>query len=129
MKRYKDCNIFKQHADKIFKPGTIVGPVMIGVENLLLDEEENAVLCKGPKFCIRRTLSRERYLVEAEKSFCKLRYELYDEDPTCLEEKKERERVELLSRIAELECKTVFNEEEMTIDYGRKRATDCKHNT
>ena len=68
LKRYKDCNIFKQHADKTFKPGTMLGPVMIGVENLLLDEDELSVLCKGPKFCIRRILSKERYLVEAEKN-------------------------------------------------------------
>ena len=31
--------------------------------------------------------------------------------------------------IVEIEAKTVFNEEENTIDYGKKRATDCKHNT
>ena len=128
LKRYKDCNIFKQNADKTFKPGTMVGPVIVGVENILLDEDELSVLCKGPEF--RRILSKERYLVEAEKSFCKLRYEMFDDDPTNLdegaketqEEKKERERVELLSRIAELDSKTVFNEEEITIDYGRKRA-------
>ena len=56
-----------------------------------------------------------RDLVEAEKSFCKLRYEKFDDDPTNLdecaketqEEKKERERVELLSRIAELDSKTM----------------------
>ena len=31
--------------------------------------------------------------------------------------------------IAAIEAKQVFNEEEMTIDYSKKRATDCKHNT
>ena len=31
--------------------------------------------------------------------------------------------------IEEIDAKTVCNVEEMTIDFGRKRATDCKHNT
>ena len=45
------------------------------------------------------------------------------------EEKVERERIEKAVEEAELNAKTVFNEDEMSLDYGRKRATDCKHNT
>ena len=45
------------------------------------------------------------------------------------EERIERERIEKAMEISEKERKTVFSEEDMTIDYGRKRATDCKHNT
>ena len=44
------------------------------------------------------------------------------------EERIERERIEKAMEIAEIEEKTVFSEEDMMIDYGRKRATDCKHN-
>ena len=38
----------------------------------------------------------------------------------------ERVRIEKAMELAEIEARTVFNEEEMTIDYSRKRATDCK---
>ena len=140
LKRYKNARIFKEDARRLFKPETIIGPVMIGLEDCLLDDDEIAVLCKGPKFCIWRILSKERYLVEAEKCFCKLRFELFDDDDTdkkeggeaekeTAEERKERERLERLVEVAEIESKTVFNEDEETLDYGRKRATDCKHNT
>ena len=140
LRRYKSAKIFTAAASKDFKPGTIVGPVQIGLEHLRLGEDEVAALYKGPKFCVRRVLSKERYLLEAEKSFCKMRYELFDRDAEDFEEcagesKEEREerlRVEKLSEIAEVESKTVFNEEEGdhgTINYGRKRATYCKHNT
>ena len=37
-------------------------------------------------------------------------------------------RATLIEMAAIAIAKTVFNEEEMTIDYGRKRATYCKHN-
>ena len=45
------------------------------------------------------------------------------------EEKEERLRIEKVVELAELESRTVFNEDEVRLDYGRKRATDCKHNT
>ena len=50
-------------------------------------------------------------------------------EPETEEERRESDRVEKAMEIAEIESKTVFNEEEMTLYYGRNRATDCKHNT
>ena len=45
------------------------------------------------------------------------------------EEETERKRMEKAIEEAELNAKTVFNEDDGSLDYGRKRATDCKHNT
>jgi hypothetical protein len=45
------------------------------------------------------------------------------------EDRLERERIEKIAELAEIDGKTVFNEDEMTIDFGRKKATDCKHHT
>ena len=79
--------------------------------------------------------------LEAEKSFAKIRYEMFDkgeeEDGEELakeskEEVNERLRLERLAEIVMIESKTVFNQYEGadgTLDYSRKRATDCKHNT
>ena len=116
----------------------MIGPMMVGLEEKLLDQDEVAILIRGPKFCVRRILCEERYLVECEKSYFKVRLDMEDDDDEeeddpgggeTEEERIERERVEKVMEIAELEAKTVFNEDEMSLDYGRKRATDCKHNT
>ena len=45
------------------------------------------------------------------------------------QERTERERSEKNAALAEVEGQTVFNADEMTLDYGRMRAKDCKHNT
>ena len=135
--RYKKAEIFQAEAGKL-KPGKTIGPVMVGLETKLLTEDEIAVLCRGPKFCVRRILSEERFMVECEKCYFKIRVEMRDEDEQedpgggqeeTAQERSERIRIEKEIELAEITAKTVFNEDEMTIDYSRKRATDCKHNT
>ena len=89
---------------------------------------------RGPKFFVRRVLNEERFLMECEKSYFKLRINMEDDndeedDPGEGGVESENERKEKAIEIAAIEAKQVFNEEEMTIDYSKKRATDCKHNT
>ena len=74
LSRYRDARIFDKDAKKNFKPGEILGPVTVSLEENLLDEEEVAVLRRGPKFCCRRMLCKERFLVDMEKCFCKIRW-------------------------------------------------------
>ena len=137
--RYKKAKIFQPDAKTKLLPGQAIGPMMVGVEDDLLDKDEIAVLVRGPKFCVRRVLNEERFLMECEKSYFKLRIDMEDDDDEeddpgggeteTKEEKLERERIEQAIEIAAIEAKQVFNEEEMTVDYSKKRATDCKHNT
>ena len=100
LERYRNAKIFQKEARRLFKPGEILGPVTVGLEEGLLDEDEVAVLRRGPKFCCRRIINKERFLVDCEKSYCKIRWELRDKDGTddnkdeTEEEKAERERVE-----------------------------------
>ena len=138
LNRYKKAKVFQSTARMTLRPGQAVGPVVVGLEEGLLDQDELAILARGPKFCVRRVLSEERFLVECEKSYFKLRIDMEDDeeedDPgggeiETPEETKERVRLEKAIEQAAIEAKTVFNEEEMTVDYTRKRATDCKHNT
>ena len=102
------------------------------VENFIYNQEylrsiSVAVLRRGPKFCCRRILSKERYLIEMEKCYCKIRWEERDKDPEerkkqkeeSKEERKERKRVEDL----------VFDQDTMEMDYRKRRATACKNNT
>ena len=70
--KYKNVEIFRKDASQSLKPGVAIGPVMVGLEEGLLDDEEIAVLCRGPKFCVRRMLDEERFLVECEKSYFKV---------------------------------------------------------
>ena len=137
LKRYEEARIFMKDARRIFKPGTMLGPVTVGLEENLLDTDEIAVLRRGPKFCCRRILSEERYLIEMEKCYCKIRWEDRDKDPNerkeirkeTKEEKEERERVERIAEEEAIRSLLVFDQDSMEVDYRKKRATSCKHNT
>ena len=72
LQRYKDAKIFDKDARKTFKAGEILGPVTVGLEHDLLDAEEVAILRRGPKFCYRWILCKERFLIDMEKCFCKI---------------------------------------------------------
>ena len=137
LKRYKDAKIFRNDASKVFKPGEVVGPVTVGLEENLLDSDEVAILVRGPKFCCRRVLCKERFLVEMEKCYCKIRWSQRDVDREELkeiiknetkEEKLERERVEAVAEEIAIKNLLVFDEDDMEVDYRKKRATSCKHN-
>ena len=121
----------------MFKPGEMIGPVTVGLEDNLLDSDEVAILIRGPKFCCRRVLCKERYLVEMEKCYCKIRWsqrdrnkdDIKEQQSETAEEKKERERVEKVAEEIAIKNLLVFDEDDMELDYRKKRATSCKHNT
>ena len=99
--------------------------------------DEISVLKRGPKFCCRRIICRERYMIEMEKCYCKIRWSEKDRDPEeakdreneTEEEKRERERVERLAEEEAIRNLLVFDQDAMELDYRKKRATSCKHNT
>ena len=70
--------VFRKDEGESYKPGKAIGPVVVGLEEKLLDDDEIAALCRGPKFCVRRVLDEERFLMECEKSCFKLRIDMYD---------------------------------------------------
>jgi hypothetical protein len=78
--RYKKAEVFQTSARMTLRPGQAVGPVVVGLEDKLLDRDEIAALVRGPKFCVRRVLDEERYLIECEKSYFKLRLDMKDDD-------------------------------------------------
>ena len=137
LKRYSGAKVFSKDASKVFKPGEVMGPVTVGMEENLLDMDEVAVLKRGPKFCCRRVLCRERYLIEMEKCYCKIRWSERDKDPNdkddikneTKEERVERERVEKAAEEEAIRNLLVFDQDAMEVDYRKKRATSCKHNT
>ena len=78
--RYKKVKIFQPDAKSKLVPGQAIGPMMVGVEDDLLDKDEIDALVRGPKFCVRRVLNEERFLMECEKSYFKLRIDMEDND-------------------------------------------------
>ena len=100
------------------------------MEENLLDDEEIAVLRRGPKFCCRRILCRERFLIYMEKCFCKIRWAKRDEEAGDAKEKEnetneerdERERIESIAEEEQIRNNLVFNKEEMEVDYRNRRA-------
>ena len=86
LERYKDATIFTDEAEELFKPGQVLGPVVVGGNTSLLSKEEAMVLTNGPKFTIHRVLSKEKFLVEMEKAYIKVRWSLKEDDGVSLKD-------------------------------------------
>ena len=69
LKRYSSARVFNDSLAKEWKPGDVLGPVIVGEINSLLSQDEVVILAKGPKFTIRRVLSKERFIIELEKAY------------------------------------------------------------
>ena len=70
--------------------------------------------------------------MDMEKCFCKIRWSKKDEvpeDDKMKHEESEEERLEKLAEEEAIRYNLVFDQDEMTIDYRKRRATSCKHNT
>ena len=130
LEKYKDAKIFKD--DEMFKPGMVKGPVTVGDNPDLLSKEEVAILTRGPKFTIRRVMDREKFLVEMEKAFIKVRWELRDNEDWLVEpheEKTEEEKTtEEEGEVQEAKTRMVYDEDTNQINFQNLRATDAKHN-
>ena len=119
MKRYENAKVFLEEFVKEFKPGDMLGPVVVGGNHHLLSKDEVAVLSRGPKLTIRRILSRERFLIELEKAFVKLRWELKDIeddlDDTVVEMTKEERaedvRVKEAAELIEAKARMTFDDD------------------
>ena len=72
-------------------------------------------------------LSKEKFLVEMEKAFVKVRWSLKDED----DKEKDLSEAELAEqkRIKEINAKMVYDKEDNTINFRKQKCTDTKHNT
>jgi hypothetical protein len=129
IRRYKEARIFKEDGGG-FKPGEVKGPVIVGENSELLSREEVAVLIRGPKFTVRRALSKERFLIEMEKSYIKVRWTKRDEDEEDKEpETDEEERVRLAGELESAKSRMVFDPDTGNVDFRKERCTDAKHNT
>ena len=125
LERYKNAKIFSDEHAGEFVTGEVLGPVIVGGNTTLLSGDEVAALSRGPKFTIRRILSRERFLVELEKSFVKIRWSKRDEDDDeeeSMDNEMELDPVEQarISEIAEMEeakTRMIFDHENMEIDW------------
>ena len=51
--RYRKAKVFQPDAITKLVTGQAIGPMMVGVEDDLLDKDEIATLVRGPKFCVR----------------------------------------------------------------------------
>ena len=133
--RYKDAKIFSEVEVKEFVPGDAIGPVVVGEDTTLLSKDEITILIRGPKFTVRRVLDKERFILEMEKVFVKLRWALKDRD--IIEEvelqslmtKEEQEKFKEMSDVEEVKSRMVFDREGMNVDFRRARCTDVKHNS
>ena len=54
LQRYKKAGVFQPDAKTKLVPGKAIGPMVVGLEDDLLDKDEIAVLVRGPKFFVRQ---------------------------------------------------------------------------
>ena len=119
---------------KNYVPGDVKGPVVVGGNTSLLNKDEVAVLTRGPKFTIRRALNRERFRVEAEKSYIKVRWTKRDEDNDDNDmdgmkvTEEEQKRVDDIAEVQEAKSRIIFDLDAKEIDCRKQRCTDVKHN-
>ena len=134
LKRYADAKVFKEEHDGDFVPGEVKGPVVVGGNISLLNQDEIAVLTRGPSFTIRRVLSRERFIVEIEKSYIKIRWTKQDEAEVDCDmegtglDNEEQARIDDIAELEEAKSRIIFDLDKKEIDYRKQRCTDVKHN-
>ena len=72
-------------------------------------------------------------MVEQEKTYVKVRWSRRDEEEIMIdeteEERKERVRLNSIVEMEAVKTTMVVDEDEMQVDFGKQRATNCKHNT
>lgn len=132
LERYQEVNIFGKEVNLI--PEELKGPVIVGRSEIKLSPGEKKILTRGPKFTIRRILSREVFLNEMMKTFIKERWDSYDdqeeeEDETLLteEEKNEIMRTKNVMEEEEAKSRQVFDHEQEVLDFAKMRATDAEY--
>jgi hypothetical protein len=107
--------------------------VIVGENASLLSSDEVAILTRGPKFSVRRVLNKERFLVELEKAYIKIRWALRDAETEEVDlvgvNTEDLETVENLAEIEAAKSRTVFDQDELSMDLRKQRATVAKHNT
>ena len=116
-------------SDEELEPEPLKGPVIVGGRDIQLSEGMKSVLAKGPKYTIRRILSKEAFINELTKCHIKERWdqmgkeELEPEEMESPEEMgeaemEEQKRVMEAAEMEEASTRQVFNPTDKTIRFG-----------
>ena len=109
-------------------------PPMVASKDIVLSEDEMAILKRGPKFTLRNVLSKEVYMREVEKGLVKKKIgDIGKEevDGKVVEDEFENEEDKKVAEYSEwLEAKStcIYDFENKNINFGRSRATNWKGN-
>ena len=113
-------------------------------EDLSLTDSEMELLKLGPKFCVYKNLSEEEFETDIEECIMKVKWDLMKDDgkkapgtedialevllgsEVCRSIEEEAEEEE---DILDAERRTIFDWRTRTMNFGRRRATDCKGNS
>ena len=110
-------------------------------EELNLSEEERRVLALGPKFCVRNNLNEEAFKGAIEECIAKVKWDLKSDEEEGKKRKnsadialrqifteEENEEFDEEDKMRDALRRMVYNPEEGTWSYSRKRVTDIKGN-
>ena len=134
--RYKRLRIL---GDEVWKADTLRGPVIVD-DDINLNKDEIAVLTRGPKFAIRKKLSLEQFLNNLESCLIKHRWDSKNNDlgeaetevmTNAVDEDDEEEtkRIEEEGEMMEAKSRLIFDQEDMSLNFARHKATDAKLNS
>ena len=110
--RYSEARIFR--SDEELVPEEPKGPVTVGNRAITLSGGEKSVLTRGPKYTLRRILSKENFLCDMTTCFIKERWEarVREERETDLVEMEdeEKQRIEKLNQELEGKSRQIYDE-------------------
>ena len=134
----KECKDYEKL--KVFTGETIhqedPKPPVITCSDIILTEDELAILKRGPKFTLRNTLSKEDYMAEVEKGLIKKKYDMIGKEEIegkvveddLEEEDEEDRRIREEAEWQEVKSSMIYDFENKEMDFGRSRATNWKGN-
>ena len=144
--KYGSAKVFSEEyvVEEMIREEPII--VCMEGEEILISENEAALLALGPKFCVINNLCEETFEVELESCIMKYKWESMGEEENNKKNKSksdiafevlvqetydEEEKAELWEdeQALEAELRMVFNPDDNKLDLGRRRATDCKGNS
>ena len=129
--KYRHLKIFSKEEIKESEKDE---PIILG--DIVLSDEEKEALATQPNFCVLNKLSEENFEIESEKALAKHRWGASNKEKSKqraeMRDSKEaegsqEEEDKLMEE--EAEARRIYDPVRKQFDYGKKKATDNKHNT
>ena len=135
--RYEECDILGK--DCTMEAHDIEGAVIVNMtgEEIKLSKSEHQILKRGPKYCILKSCSEEAICCSVECCITKHKWDDLANDPDeppplgvpTEEELAEKARIDNLAEEMAAESRSIYDEENKSVNLNKLRVTDYKQNS